>query len=422
MNTRMHRIASNLLLAGCAAAIALCAAADASAQVPANCREGERNGAQWRVCVPQEPIQWNHDVVVYAHGYVSPTLPVALPDDELGELPVQDIVLSMGYAYATTSYRANGLVVPQAVEDLADLVREEIRNSREFRFDRVFLVGVSEGGLIATLALEKYPDLFTGGLSACGPIGDFRRQINYFGDFLVVFNYFFPNMLAESPLLGTPLGIPRSTMENWESKFVPAILAALEQNPSATRQLLRVTRIPLDPADPESVQETILGILWYCVFSTNNAIEVLGGRAVQIGQPGQPGQAFDNTRKWYSGSDNDFKMNVLIQRVAASSAALARIEAGYQASGRISRPLITIHTTGDPVVPFWHQITYGWKAIQSASASLHLGIPVFRYGHVNLTLHELKAAFSAMVFAADAQNLFMQIVPALRILITDYSF
>ena len=62
----------------------------------------------------------------------------------------------------------------------------------------MYLVGVSQGGLVCTLAVEQNPGIFSGGLSLCGPIGDFRRQINYWGDFRVAFDYFFPNVIPFS--------------------------------------------------------------------------------------------------------------------------------------------------------------------------------------------------------------------------------
>ena len=60
------------------------------------------------------PEAWNGDLVVYAHGYV-PDLgqPVAIPTDQLtlNGIFVPDLINSLGYAFAVTSYSANGLAV-----------------------------------------------------------------------------------------------------------------------------------------------------------------------------------------------------------------------------------------------------------------------------------------------------------------------
>ena len=82
--------------------------------VTAGCREGtlSQSPALYRVCFP---AAWNGDLVVYAHGYVSADEPLAIPDDAVEGQPIEQIVNGLGYGYATTSYRANGLVADQAV-------------------------------------------------------------------------------------------------------------------------------------------------------------------------------------------------------------------------------------------------------------------------------------------------------------------
>jgi hypothetical protein len=139
----------------------------------AGCTDGTTGGgALTRVCFPTE---WNGDLILYAHGYVQPDAPLAIPDNLVGGTPVADLINALGYAYATSSYRANGLVVDLAVDDmvqLKELVRRRVRPDPV----RVYIVGVSEGGLVAALAAEGPLDPYTGALAACGPIGDFAGR------------------------------------------------------------------------------------------------------------------------------------------------------------------------------------------------------------------------------------------------------
>src|SRR6266581_4657618 len=111
---------------------------------------------------------------------------------------VPGIINALGFAFATTSYSTNGLAVVQGIDDVVDLVH--IFATTHGAAHRVYLVGPSEGGIVTALAVEKHPDVFAGGLAACGPIGDFRQQINYDGDFRVVFDYFFPGVIPPSPV------------------------------------------------------------------------------------------------------------------------------------------------------------------------------------------------------------------------------
>lgn len=335
------------------------------------------------------PGHWNGDLVVFAHGYVAPGEPLAIPYDQL-ELPdgtsIPEIVTGLGFAFATTSYRKNGLAVVEGVDDVTDLVAGFARLAPK-RPNHVYLVGASEGGLVTTLAVEQSPQLFSGGLATCGPVGDFRRQIDYWGDFRVLFDFYFPRFIP-----GDVLNVPDEVRENWETWYVDAITGALTANPARLDKLLRVSRAPFDPNDPESKIETALGILWYNVFATNDARAQLGGNP------------YDNSRRLYLGSGNDFWLNLLVERYHADPAALAAIEAGYQTSGRLAAPLVTLHTTADPIVPYWHEPLYSLKALAN-SGLLHANIPVFRYGHCSFKAEEALVALGLLVLKVEGREL-----------------
>jgi pimeloyl-ACP methyl ester carboxylesterase len=348
----------------------------------AACVDGvQGSGALYRICVP---AAWNGDLVAYAHGYVAPGEPLRIPDDEVEGRRLSEIVTDLGYAFATTSYSKNGLAIKEGIEDVVDLLYIFASFNRQPRF--TYLVGASEGGLVTSLTIEKFPRLISGGLPTCGPIGDFRQQINYFGDFRVVFDYFFPNVLPPDPTR-----IPQEVMDNWNTTYVPRIRASLQANPNAVRQLLRVTQAPIDPADPASVEATVLGLLWYNVFATNDAVATLGG------------QPFDNTRRIYLGSDNDLLLNRGVRRASADARALREIEANYQTTGRLAAPVVTLHTTGDPIVPFAQNTRYTAKVQASRATQLLTPIPVVRYGHCNFTAPEVLSAFGLLVSRVSGQ-------------------
>jgi pimeloyl-ACP methyl ester carboxylesterase len=341
----------------------------------------QSSGAEAIICMP---LFWNGDLVIYAHGYVSPTEVTGIPWDQL-ILPdgtsIIDLVRAMGYAFAASGYSKNGLAVKEGLADTLDLVN--VFKTTQPEVNRVFLTGVSEGGLIATLGIEQHPDIFVGGMAACGPTGDFRKQIDHIGDGRTVFDYFFPGVLP-----GSPITIPDSLMNDWETFYAPTVAAALASEPDKTRQYLRVTRLPVDPAHPESGVASTLGVLWYNVFGTNDALVTLGG------------QPYDNTRRIYFGSNNDLRLNRLIQRFPADSAAIAEINTYYQTSGSLASPLVNLHTTGDPVVPYWHASLYGVKVLKSGSYRQYIHIPVLRYGHCSFTPAEVLFAFALMVYKA----------------------
>jgi len=118
-----------------------------------------------------------------------------------------------------------------------------------------YLTGGSQGGLITTLALERNPDVFDGGLSLCGPCGNFEKQLNYYGDFRLVFDYFFPGVLP-----GNISDIPPDLITDWDSYKI-AIIETLMNNPVKTQKLLSVTKAPYDPNDLTTIGETVVNTL-----------------------------------------------------------------------------------------------------------------------------------------------------------------
>lgn len=355
--------------------------------VPPGCYYGvQSSSALYQICVPPT---WNGDLVLWAHGYVSPTEPLAIPDDEVDGTPVAQIVTGLEYVYAATSYRANGLVAVAAVDDLTELKSIVVALVGEPR--HTYLVGGSEGALATTLAIES-SRTFSGGMPTCGPIGDFRRQINHFGDFRVVFDYFFPGIMP-----GTAISIPPGEVDQdkWDDHYDPAIRAAIAADPHAAEQLIRVTGAAVDPADPASVAETAVSILWYSVFATNDARDKLGGNP------------FGNRWRWYSGSDNDWRLNSRwwgVARYRADAAALTAMQA-YETSGRLKTPAVTIHTIRDPVVPYWHEPLYNLKTWFAGTRLRLTSIPADAYGHCEFALDEVLAGFAILVLRVSLRDL-----------------
>jgi hypothetical protein len=333
-----------------------------------------RSGEIYQICIP---TLWNGDLILYAHGYVSEFEPLALPTEAAAYVP---LFTTLGFAFATTSYSENGLAIQTGIDNIIDLRKRVIK---EFVTPNdIFLTGGSEGGVITTLAVERYPDLFSGGLPLCGPIGDFQRQINYYGDFRVLFDYFFPGVLP-----GTAISIPDELITSWEAVYVPAVLNAIRSNPTATIKLLNTAGAAYTPGDNTTIEATVLGLLRYNVFATRDAINKLKG------------QPFDNATRVYAGTgspEEDALLNQQVQRFTADKKALKTIAKDYETSGAISLPLVAAHTTGDPIIPFWHLPLYEAKTDLQGTGALFTGLPVERYGHCTFTDAEVIGSFALL--------------------------
>jgi pimeloyl-ACP methyl ester carboxylesterase len=372
----IRRILVALLVAG-----ALILPVTASAQPPniPGCSPQLVSGVPALICVPLEG--WNGELIVFAHGYVPVQLPLGFYNLQLADgtlLP--ELVMRLGYAFATTTYRQNGLAILEGVEDIANLVKAFPSPPR-----RTHVAGVSEGGLVATLLAERSPELVDSAVAACAPIGSFRAQIDTVGDFRVLFDYFFPGVIPGPPIRipGSPIRIPPEVILGWQTIFVPRIRAELEAKPARALELMRVSRAAFDPAQPSTIGTTAVNLLTYNVLGTNDAAEKLGGNP------------FGNRFRLYFGSSNDLRLNLEVQRFTASPVARAALDP-YETNGNLKIPLVTLHTTRDDLVPFWHELLYLPK-VDLSDRGRFFPIPVARYGHCTFTADEVLAAFGLAV-------------------------
>ncbi len=400
---RLQRISRSLLLITLLW-VAFAMSTPVQAVSPTACADGvQSSGAIYRICMP---TQWNNRLIVYAHGYVAPNRPVAIPEDQMSlpgsSFTVDQLVTGQGYAFVTTSYRVNGMAIQQGIPDLLDAVT--IFTAQHGEPEKVILVGVSEGGAMTVLAVEQYPDVFDGGLALCGPYGSFRGQVDYFGDFRVLFDYFLPDVLPASAV-----DVPNTLLESWESSYYTAtVLPALTDTANATAidQLLAAAETPFDSANSATKTESIKDLLWYNVFATNDARAKLGG------------QPFDNHTRLYGGSNDNMALNQQIARFTADQVALDAVASGYETTGQLTRPLITLHTTGDPIVPYWQATEYRGKTLAADNLALHENIAVQAYGHCRFSTFDVLGAFARLVTLVDTPPAYQPVQRAYLPLIT----
>ena len=365
--------------------------------LPANCTLTVRPDTEsYVICMP--PVLWNHDLIVFAHGYEF-DYPAAAP--KLGEeqwaiklsgggtITLPELVNLLGYGFATTSYSKNGLAVQEGVGEMKDLVEYVRTNNPGVR--NVYIVGASEGGLITALSMERNADVYQGGLALCGPVGDFQKQINYWGDFRAAYDAIFPGLPADAVAIPEPLmadwilGYPASTSQS----SVVANLSA-PANALKVMSLLTLTGAPYDPADIYTIGTTTLGILSYNVLATNEARIELGNI-----------QPYDNTA------------NVALLGAGATHyialGDVATALAPYNTTGLLTKPLVTMHNVGDPIVPIWHETLYAAKTILTGSSAKLTAIPISTYGHCVFKPAQVLFGFALMLY--KAHNLPVSLLP-----------
>ena len=373
------------VLASSVVSLILAVAATPGARAQTTCDPDglQDSGSIYRICMPP-PERFNGSLFVFAHGFQDAGTPVEIPDDQLefGGISLPGLINDLGFAFATNSYSKTGLAIRQGSADILDLV--DIYEQTYGPPDKVFLTGASEGGIITALLVEQHPEVFAGGVAACGPIGNFRGQINYFADGRVLFEVFFPGLIP-----GDPLDPPEDLVDNWETFYEtvvePEVFAPA--NAATLMEYAAVAKLPFDPADPiESLKISVRDVLRYAVVNFADGVETLGGFP------------FGNRLRWYTGSADDVALNGAVARASADPAALAEMRAHYSTTGRLEVPLITLHTTLDQQVPFWHESLYAVKTLLSgALLTRHLPIPIDRFEHCEFTAAEALISFAALL-------------------------
>ena len=113
------------------------------------------SGALFKICF--DPAKWNRDLVVFIPGYHDPASAPTLPQD-LSPTAASLLFGGLGYGYATTSFRATGLIEPDTWigGDLLELVEtaKALLSATTGRTTRyVYQTGGSQGGLGTVMAV-----------------------------------------------------------------------------------------------------------------------------------------------------------------------------------------------------------------------------------------------------------------------------
>jgi pimeloyl-ACP methyl ester carboxylesterase len=326
------------------------------------------------------PSSWNGILLLYAHGYASKDLPVAIqPDDQL----VISLLTPQGFAVAVSSFSENGWVIKDGTQRTHQLLG--LFTSRFGRPARVYAAGASMGGLIAIDLIETWPNDFAGVLPACAIAGGLARQVDYSANVRVLFDLFYPGVLP-----GTAVDVPPGI--NVINDIVNPAVAAMTVNPLGALAIASIAQTPVQFASGPELLESVATALG----AAAGYPEILG---LTHGQP-----YFDNTTTQYTGAlpapTLQF-INANIQRFSGSRAGRNSIEHNYTPTGDLRIPALTLSTFRDPVIPGFHRTVYGQKVAAMGDADRLVQRNVLGtangYGHCTFTPQELTQAFSDLI-------------------------
>jgi pimeloyl-ACP methyl ester carboxylesterase len=334
------------------------------------------------------PAVWNGDLVLYAHAIVQAGQPVAPPSAQEGYNQLRAALLAKGYAVAASSYSSNGWSLDDAVRRTHQL--SGIFASKAGRPRRTLLVGPSMGGLAIVKLAETYPNQYDGALPLCAPLGGALAQLQYVGDARVTFDYYFPGVLP-----GTTFSVPAGTAylspsdPGGPSPLFLKVSAAFAADPAATLQWATAAGLPFN--DTAELGNSALYVIGFVLRYTNDFIARVGGKipydnratSYQVNVTSDPA-----TNAYLSGL-----LNAGVRRFDADRAALNYYERNYQPSGDIGVPVLTLHTTRDPAIPYSHEIAFAAAVAAAGTSDLLVQRPVDRWGHCAFAPAEVLTAF-----------------------------
>jgi len=353
-----HRSAFRMVLA----LVVACGSCATLAQEHVVTERGTQANAAWRVDIP---AHWNRELIVFYHGYS--TTPITFPANEALS-PMFDPLLKRGYALIQSGYSATGWAIEQAQAETEALRRQFVRNHGAPK--RTYVIGMSMGGALTAFTIEKSPDVYAGALSLCGAIEPSSHFLQHNFAIRAAFDYYFPSVL------GSLVPVP-SDYRLDDDRNEAKIAAALASNPQALRALLSL----YGAADAKSLAPIL-------AFITQDTREL---------QERTRGNPFDNADYIYVGSGDDAALNDGVKRYRADPKATAYLTRWYTPSGKLLRPMLALHDTGDPLVPASGAFEYALAAQRAGHADNFVQQYVNREGHCVFTPDEIARAFDELV-------------------------
>ena len=391
-----------LSIAALALAIPACGLAEATKQV-SRLNGTSADGARYAL---ERPANWNGILLLYAHGYAlrdSGTPPVAAPPG------VEEALLTRGYGLAASSYVSPGWVLDRAPQDQLDAAAQF---ARAFGKPRLTIAwGSSMGGLVTAALAETAPRAIDGALPLCGSVGGAVGMMNLALDGAFAFKTLLAPGDDAIRLVGT-----QDDLAN--GRTVAAVLQEAQATPQGRARIAlaaALAGIPrwTDPAGPEpapgdaaaaeadAAKAFVTGVFLPRsdqearaggVFSWNDGVDY----ARQLDRSGRGPEI--QTLYRAAGLDLAADLVALARapRIHADPRAVAWMKANFTPTGRITAPVLTLHTLGDGATS--PSLENGYlQAVRSAGRGADLvQAYVARAGHCDFTPAEQLAALEAL--------------------------
>lgn len=349
------------------------------------------NGAAYRIEVP---LNWNGELALYAHGYRGTGTTVFVDSPAL-----RAHFIAKGFAWAASSYQTNGYDVGQGVRDSHALIAQFARVTGK-RAKSVYMTGVSMGGHITGVAVEKYRGSFVGAMPSCGVLGDAE-----------LFDYFLDATVTAAALARVPVQFPLSPPPDFPATFaatVAAIGPVLGVRNGAPPSFTAQGKLWANAVERRSGGDRpgFDGAFTYWNTATNNGLPFLFG--VYPGTSGgtlgvEDGNVTSNRTTWYELDDHwlptwdEIKLNITALRVGRTAEPSPDLTGVPKIYGDPRIPVLSLHTVGDLFVPLSMEQTYLQRATARGQSKNVVSRAIRANGHCEFTAGELVKGFDDLV-------------------------
>lgn len=332
---------------------------------------GQLGDAVYQIEIPDD---WNHELVMWAHGFAGfgSQVSVSPPPSAM-----RAKLIAEGFAWAASSYSQNGYDPGVGADDT--LALKLFFEKQHGEATRTYLFGESMGGNVITLSLEHFGGEYDGALAACGALAG-EEEIDYLMSWGEVAAY-----IAGVKL---PIGQGQAAM----AAAFQQIQSALGPPAQPTEKGLAFQNVMMNlTGGPRSwFQEGIEQqyIVNFGLLLLDPDRESLAGRAAtNEGVTYHIGEGFGIT---------DAELNAGVTRIQADASARAKADAA-PTTGQISVPLLTLHGTGDLFVPISMEQSYAQKTAAAGTGVLLVQRAIRSAGHCVFSANELGAAWDDLV-------------------------
>jgi dienelactone hydrolase len=407
------RVRSGLVLLVALLAVALGGVPVAHGQATVTTSTGTlADGATWQIRVPAD---WNGTLLLYSHGYRAPGSP-NLAQDASDSL-TGGWLLDHGFALAGSSYASTGWAVNEALADQAAVL--DAFESTVGRPRRTVAWGDSLGGMVTAGLVQRIPERLDGALPACGVVAGAVATWNQALDAAFAFK------VLVAP--GSALQLVHITDPTGNLALARQALAAAQATPAGRARIALVAALNdtpgwADPTGPEPApgdhpaqelnQYANLNGTFPFPFAFRAELEARAGGnpswnlGVDYARQLERSVDRDEVEALYGLAGlslaDDLRALNRAPRIAPDLEAVGYAIRNIAFNGRLGGvPVLTVHTTGDPLVVAQQERAYAQAVRAAGDTGLLRQAFVHRAGHCSFTPAERIAALQALLHRVD---------------------